>query len=151
MMVHDGHLGRPISGPSESDAPLVIDPDGVKARQIAPERFQTVAGRNGKVAEDASLIHPDQLSQRDPGHGREAAAASVVEQLGGLPVREGLNQAERASRGIADRQPTHRMAMHFGDRVAIVRSPVLICVIGSMSALPCVENTVTLPVSGLAR
>ena len=51
MIVHDGHLGRSISGPSENDAPLVIDPDGVKARQIAPERFQAVAGRNGKVAE----------------------------------------------------------------------------------------------------
>ena len=80
MIVHDGHLGRPISGPSENDAPLVIDPNGVKARQIAPERFRTVAGRNGKVAEDASLIHLDRLSQRDPGHGREAAAASVAEQ-----------------------------------------------------------------------
>ena len=136
MIVHDGHLGRSISGSSESDAPLVIDPNGVKARQIAPEHFQAVAGRNGKVAEDASLIHPDQLSRRDPGYGREAAAASVAEQLGGLPVREGLNQAERTSRGIADHQPSHRMAMHFGDRVATVRSPVLICVVSSHERSP---------------
>ena len=101
MIVHDGHLGRSFVGPPENDAPLVIDPNGVQARQIASERFQTVAGRNGKIAEDAGLIHLDQLSQRDPGQGRETAAAPFAEQLGGIPVREGLDQAERTSYGIA--------------------------------------------------
>ncbi len=100
MIIHDGHLGRSIVGPPKNDAPLVIDPNGVQARQIASERFQTVAGRNGKVAEDAGLIHLDQLSQRDPGYGRETAAAPFAEQIGGIPVREGLDQAERASHGI---------------------------------------------------
>ena len=58
MIVHDGHLGRSFGGPPENDAPLVIDPNGAQARQIASERFQTVAGRNGKVAESVSAVHP---------------------------------------------------------------------------------------------
>ena len=89
MIVHDGHLGRPILGPPENDAPLVIDPNGAKARQIASERFRTVAGKNGKIAEDAGLIHLDQLSQCNPGQGRETAVAPFAEQLGSIPVREG--------------------------------------------------------------
>ena len=40
---------------------------------------------------------------------RRLLAAPFLEQLGGLPVREGLNQAERASRGVADYQPSHRI------------------------------------------
>ena len=109
MIIYDGRLGRSFFGPPKNDAPLVIDPNGVQARQIASERFQTVAGWNGKVAEDASLVHLDQLSQRDPGHGRETAAAPFAEQLGGIPVREGLDQAERASHGSADHQPCHQL------------------------------------------
>ena len=49
------------------------------------------------------------LSRRDPGHGPETAGLPLAERLGGLPVREGLNQAERASRGAADRQPCRRI------------------------------------------
>ena len=65
MIVHDGYLVRPLAGPPKGDAPLVIDSNGVKARQITPKRLQSVAGRNGEVAQGTSLIHLDQLSHAD--------------------------------------------------------------------------------------
>ena len=58
MIVHYGYLVRPLSGPPEGNTPLVIDSNGAKARQIASKRLQSVAGRNGEVAEGASLIQP---------------------------------------------------------------------------------------------
>jgi len=97
MMVHDGYLVRPLAGPSKGDAPLVIDSNGVKARQSAPKRLQSVAGRNGEVAQGASLVQLDQLSHGDSRDTRKTTAAPRAEQLGGIPVRKGLNQSGRAS------------------------------------------------------
>ena len=44
MVIGDGDIGRAIRGPTEQDAPLVVDPNGVEAGEIAPEGFEAVAG-----------------------------------------------------------------------------------------------------------
>ena len=44
MVIGDGDIGRAIRGPTEHDAPLVVDPNGVEAGEIAPEGFEAVAG-----------------------------------------------------------------------------------------------------------
>lgn len=94
MIVRNPHLVRPLIGPPKDDPPLVVDPNGVKPRQVASEHFQTVARRYGEVAEPASLIDLDEFSQRHPRYGREAAVASSAEQFLCVPVCEGLDQSE---------------------------------------------------------
>ena len=59
MIVDDCYLVRPLrapAGPSKGDTPRVIDSNGVKARQIAPKRLQSVAGRNGEVANPIGTV-----------------------------------------------------------------------------------------------
>ncbi len=63
MIVNDSYFRRSGIRPSKDDTPLVVDPDRVKARQIAPESLQTVPRWNSEIAECASLIHLFQFSQ----------------------------------------------------------------------------------------
>ena len=93
MIVYNLYLSRSLIGPPKDYAPLVVDPDGVKSRQIAPEAFKTVARRNGEVAEPARLVDLDEFSQRHAGYCRQTAAVPSSEQLLCVPVCEGLDQS----------------------------------------------------------
>ena len=93
MIVHNLYLVRPLIGPPKDYTPLVVDPDGVKTRQIAPEGFKTVARRNGEVAEPARLVDLDEFSQRHAGYCRQTAIVPSPEQLLCVPVCEGLDQS----------------------------------------------------------
>ena len=94
MIVHDRHLVRSLIGPPKDDAPLGVDPNGVKARQVAPKYFQTVARRNGEVAEPTRPINLNEFSQRHSRYCRQAAVAPSLEQLLCVPICEGLDQSE---------------------------------------------------------
>ena len=76
MVIDNGHSFRPIIRPPKNDTPLVVDSNGMEAGAIAPERLQAVAGRHGKVPDRASLVHLNELSQRNPGDCCKPAAAS---------------------------------------------------------------------------
>ena len=65
MIIYYRNQFRPVIGPPEDNAPLIIDSDGVKARKPTSESLEMVAGRNSKVAEGACLIHLNQFSQRN--------------------------------------------------------------------------------------
>ena len=39
MVVYNGHPFRPVIGPPKDDAPLVVNPNRVKTRQVASESF----------------------------------------------------------------------------------------------------------------
>lgn len=56
MVIHDGDFGRTLIGPAKDDAPLIIDSDGVEAPSVSLERFEAIAGGNGKVGELARLV-----------------------------------------------------------------------------------------------
>ena len=59
MIVDDRDLGGAGVGPSELNAPLVVDPDGVEALEAATEALQTIPRRNRQIAEDTGLVHLD--------------------------------------------------------------------------------------------
>lgn len=48
MVIHNGHFGRAIFCPTEDNPPLIVDPDGMQARQIPGQAFEPVAGWNGR-------------------------------------------------------------------------------------------------------
>jgi len=62
MIIYDRHLGRTGVGPTERDAPLIIDADRVVAVQIAFQRFQTVAGRHGHIREANGAVELEEFS-----------------------------------------------------------------------------------------
>ena len=74
MIINDGDLFRPGSGPPEDNTPLIVDANGMKTRQIAVKNFQTVARRNVKIEEGASLVQLNQLPQSDPRYCYKAEA-----------------------------------------------------------------------------
>ena len=55
---------RPFLSPDETDAPLVIDPDGVLAPTVAGQRFKPVCWWRAQVVEIARGMGHVELSQR---------------------------------------------------------------------------------------
>ena len=51
MVVHDLNIFRSRQRPTEADAELVVYPDAVLARAIAPERLEPIARRHPQVIE----------------------------------------------------------------------------------------------------
>jgi hypothetical protein len=50
MIVNDLDIPRPIVGPHEADAPLVVDPNAVLTRPIASQHFEAIAWRCCQIA-----------------------------------------------------------------------------------------------------
>ncbi len=53
VVVDDFDIGWPFLSPGETDAPLVIDPDGVLATTVAGQRFEPVCWWRAQVVEIA--------------------------------------------------------------------------------------------------
>ena len=133
MIVYNLYLSRSLIGPPKDYAPLVVDPNGVKTRQIAPEAFKTVARRNGEVAEPARLVDLDEFSQSHAGYCRQTAVVPSPEQLLCVPVCEGLDQSgcplaqllvtSQSSVGIVEVVPVGRLRRP-GERRPATRFPV---------------------------
>ncbi len=51
VVIDDFDFMGSIRFPAETDAPLVIDADGVLAFPVALERFEAITGRDGEVVE----------------------------------------------------------------------------------------------------
>ena len=56
MVVDDFNFFRSRVTPSEDETPLVVDPDRMKASQVAAKGFQTIAGRYSEIAERSGSI-----------------------------------------------------------------------------------------------
>jgi hypothetical protein len=65
VVVDNLHLLRPSLGPTETDAVLLIDANGVLAAPIAAERFQAIAGRRTKIAEHGRRVEVLQFANCD--------------------------------------------------------------------------------------
>jgi hypothetical protein len=78
--------------PVETNAPLVIDSDAVLPSPIAPQLFQSVAGRTPKVRERLGTVQDEQFPQHDPmQRWREASPRLTGEQTLRLAIREAPN------------------------------------------------------------
>ncbi len=67
LVIHDSNLGGAAFSPAKDDAPLVVDPDRVKAGRVPAQDFEPVPRRHREVGESACAVHLHQLAQRDAG------------------------------------------------------------------------------------
>src|SRR5688572_854950 len=72
MVINDLHILSVMAGPSEADAPLIIDPDAVLPQTVAPQSLQSIAGRNAQVIEARRDL---QLAQLAASHDRDTLKA----------------------------------------------------------------------------
>ena len=91
MVVHNGDFLGAIGGPSEDNAPLVVDADGVEASQIPAQGLEPVAGRHAEIGELSGAVHLDELSQGHTRDLREAPVPLLVEKLLGVGIGKGLD------------------------------------------------------------
>lgn len=63
MVIDDFNIVRAIRFPAETNAPLIIDADGVLAFAGAMENFQTVAGWDAKVNEFGDGVELGEFAQ----------------------------------------------------------------------------------------
>ena len=64
MVVHHFHVMRAVRLPAETDAPPVIDTDGVLSLSASVQRLQTVARRNTKIFQRLRGMEIEQLAPR---------------------------------------------------------------------------------------
>jgi hypothetical protein len=64
MIVHDFYVARLTGIPSETDAPLIVDPDAVLPFSFASQRLQPVAGRIAQIVDGQRGIQQAQFIQR---------------------------------------------------------------------------------------
>jgi hypothetical protein len=99
MVMRDAYSGWSVLSPTEDDAPLVINPDGVEAAQNALQYFESVARGHGQVTELARLVELDQFSQGHPGDGRMPSILLLMEELLGVGIGKRLDhRGKRQSR-----------------------------------------------------
>jgi len=95
VVVNDLNVPRIATLPSETDPPLVVDPNAVLARAVTVQPFQAVARRYTEVVQlHRSIQHPE-LSQCHLAHPRsESASRAPVEETFCVPVAEALDHGE---------------------------------------------------------
>lgn len=64
MIIDEFYVVRIAVTPPKAYSPLLVDSDAMLPRAIAHETFQSVAGRNAKIAQLLGGIQKQQLSQR---------------------------------------------------------------------------------------
>jgi hypothetical protein len=91
MIIHDRDFRRRAFSPSKHDSPLVVDADGVKSAPAPLERFQSIARRNGEIAEVVCVVELNQFAQGDSSYSGKTAGRFATKQMLGFVVTEGLN------------------------------------------------------------
>ena len=88
MIIYYRNLFWSRISPPEDNAPLVVNANGMIARKLTFEGFEAVAGWDGKVYEDSSLIHLNQFSQRNPRYRVKPVVAFQLEKFFGVLIRK---------------------------------------------------------------
>jgi hypothetical protein len=92
VVIDDFDFMGAVRFPAEADAPLIIDADGVLALPVALERFEAIAGRDGKVVECGDSVDLSEFPQGDAlDVRRERPGFPFLEEDSGLPASEGAN------------------------------------------------------------
>ena len=86
MIMRDAYSGWSVLSPTEDDAPLVINPDGVKAAQNALQSFQSISRWHCQVSKLTGLIELDQFSQGHSGDGSMPTVLLLMEELLGVAI-----------------------------------------------------------------
>jgi hypothetical protein len=84
VIIHDLHVVRIAVAPDEADAPLVIDPDAVRPRAAAFQRFKLVSGRHAKIPQPLCPIQVQKLPSRGPFDGLKSANHVVLKERRGV-------------------------------------------------------------------
>jgi hypothetical protein len=90
VVIDDCDIGRTRRGPSETDAKLVVNPNAVLSRPLAPWCLQSVAWRHTQVSELTGNLELPKLAARDGcDAGKPTCAAPVGQCFGiGIPERD---------------------------------------------------------------
>jgi hypothetical protein len=92
VIIDDLYVMSIARTPSETNAPLVVDPDAVLTGPVTFQRFQPVAGRNAQKIESRRGVDLQQLSKCNSLHvGRKASAMLAPKELLRLFVRKALD------------------------------------------------------------
>lgn len=91
VIVDDPDLVRLAFDPAQDDAPLIVDPDRVKAAQIALQFFEPVRRRHQQIFEPACRIDRFQLALGRPREALKIPDEFVLEQRFGPLVAEGAD------------------------------------------------------------
>src|ERR1700727_772004 len=97
-----GSLGRP----TEADAPLLVDPDGVLSRAVFRQRFEVVAGRGREVHEQRRHVEHLELAFGLGLEGSKLADALSAEEALGLFAVEGSDHSGALGTGRKDNTPS---------------------------------------------
>jgi hypothetical protein len=89
MVINDLHVVCIRPAPSETDPPLVVDPDAMLAASAAFQCFEPISGWNEQVHELPGCMQIQQLSPSHALNGAEAQDQPVVEKQRGIGVPEG--------------------------------------------------------------
>jgi hypothetical protein len=65
VVIDDLDTIRPPNCPDEADSPLPIDPDAMLPCAIAPQGFQMIVRRHGKIPQYLGIVEHSQLTQFD--------------------------------------------------------------------------------------
>ncbi len=65
VIIHNLDFLRPRVRPSKNNPPLIIDANRMKSREIAPQRFEPIARRGGKITKHSRAVYLDKLAACD--------------------------------------------------------------------------------------
>ena len=88
MVVHDLDVLRAVVGPAEAEAPLVVDPDAVKAGPVAAQGLQAVAWRVAQVDQVPGRFQHFQLPAGLAFDGAEPADRLILSEAFGVAASE---------------------------------------------------------------
>jgi hypothetical protein len=80
MIVHDLDIFGASSSPSKADTPLVVDPNTVLPRALAPQCLQAIPWWNSEVIKATGDLELPQLSSRDVSNLNESPDSTALRQ-----------------------------------------------------------------------
>ncbi len=81
MIIYDGNLGRTSIGPTEDNAPLVVDSNGIMPRKFARQRLQVISGWHRHVPHPSGPIKLDEFAQSYASNRVESPVSLLPEKL----------------------------------------------------------------------
>jgi hypothetical protein len=88
MVIHDLHIVRSGECPTETDPELIVDPDAILARPVAPQRLQPIPWRHAKILKLPGDLQLSKLPSRrrfdicesfDPSSARQSFSVGALE------------------------------------------------------------------------
>lgn len=91
MVIDNFNFDRSCLGPAKTDAPLVVDPDGMLPSAFSPKRLEAVTGRGHEIAQRVGRVELDELTQCNPGDRCKAPGLFLLPKPSGFGVSKRLD------------------------------------------------------------